>query len=294
MEIRYKLYPYPVLAEFSDDYQGDIFETTVTARNEGFDIVINVCATLTNLGLKNLIQEGKLKYAYHLECAQTSFRKVFLTDKESDSLIISQDRVSGKLEICSFIVAIDDITAYTNASFNQDYQTHSFDIESGCVIAVGQQININIQKEREDLAHAASVFSIIRNSDEQEKQMIVGIDSSKIVIKLPINDYYIYKQLNSAPESHAVLNSLTIIPALIYALDEVKLRSSEEQSTLGEYAWYRAVKKSLLDKFNIDIENNDFNDSNTVVLAQRLINDPMTRAFEVLRDGFGGIVEDDE
>lgn len=40
--------------------------------------------------------------------------------------------------------------------------------------------------------------------------------------------------------------------------------------------------------------SNDFNQQNMVVLAQRLINDPLTEAFKVLCDGFGTTGGDEE
>ena len=91
-----------------------------------------------------------------------------------------------------------------------------------------------------------------------------------------------------------VLNAITIIPALTYALEELKCRSIEEREELSECGWYRTVRKTLLTKFDVDIESNDFNQQNMVVLAQRLINDPLTEAFKVLCDGFGTTGGDEE
>ena len=225
--------------------------------------------------------------AYHLECAQTGFREVVTTDKVSESCVLSDKKICGKLQICPFIVAVQDITGYNNPGFHDDYSGAAFEIEAGCVLAVGRQVNATITKETEDLANTPSVFSIIRNADRLATQMIVGIDGQKIVIKLPLNDYYSYKQLAKAPITQPVLNAITIIPALTYALEELKCRSIEEREELSECSWYRTVRKALLTKFDVDIESDDFNQQNMVVLAQRLINDPLAEAFKVLCDGFG-------
>lgn len=277
MEIRYKLYPYPVLAYYSDDYKDGSFEATIDLRKDGYNIRIDFMASLTNEGLKQLIQTGQARYAYHLECAQTGFREVVTTDKVSESCVLSDKKICGKLQICPFIVAVQDITGYNNPGFHDDYSGAAFEIEAGCVLAVGRQVNATITKETEDLANTPSVFSI----------MIVGIDGQKIVIKLPLNDYYSYKQLAKAPITQPVLNAITIIPALTYALEELKCRSIEEREELSECIWYRTVRKALLTKFDVDIESDDFNQQNMVVLAQRLINDPLAEAFKVLCDGFG-------
>ena len=161
-------------------------------------------------------------------------------------------------------------------------------------MAVGRQVNATISKEMEDLANTPSVFSIIRNADPLITYMIVGIDRQKIVVQLPINDYYSYKQLVKAPTTQSILNSITIIPALTYALEELKCRTIEEREEFEEYVWYRTVRKALLSKFNVNIESDDFNQQNMVVLAQRLINDPISEAFQVLCEGFGTTGGNDE
>lgn len=294
MEIHDRLYSYPVLSRFSDDYKEGVFETIVSSRPEGFKIVFDTVSKLTNEGLKTLIREGCASYTYHFECAQTGFRKVFLTDKETNTFDIPRELVSGKLEICSFVVATRDIIRYTNLSFNDDYLGTTFDIEAGCIIAVGEQFNLYVSKENEDVAYTQSVFSIIRNLNREEKRMIVETNDQKIIIYLPIDDYYIYKQLKRSQMTHDALNSLTIIPALIYALDELKHLDIEERMALSGLAWYRAVRKSLLNNFGCDVESDDFISQNTMELAQKLINDPITKAFELLRGGIVTSEEEDE
>lgn len=294
MEIRYKLYPYPVLAYYSDDYKDGSFDTTIDLQKDGYNIRIDFMASLTNEGLKKLIHDGQARYVYHLECAQTGFREVVTTEKVAESRMLSDKKICGKLQICPFIVATQDITGYSNLGFHDDYSGTTFEIEAGCVLAVGKQVNATIAKEMEDLANTPSIFSIIRNADPLVTHMIVGIDGQKIVVKLPLNDYYSYKQLAKAPITQPVLNAITIIPALTYALEELKCRSIEEREELSECGWYRTVRKTLLTKFDVDIESNDFNQQNMVVLAQRLINDPLTEAFKVLCDGFGTTGGDEE
>jgi len=158
MEIRYKLYPYPVLAYYSDDYKSGAFDTTIDLAKDGYNIKVDFMASLTNDGLKALILNGQAQYVYHLECAQTGYRQVVRTDKVSDSKILSDKEVCGKLQICPFIVATQDISGYTNTGFHDDYSGATFDIEAGCVLAVGKQVNATIAKEMEDLAGAATLL----------------------------------------------------------------------------------------------------------------------------------------
>lgn len=69
MEIKYKLYPYPVLSSYSDDYKQGVFETNTDIVRDGYNLRVDFMATLTSTSLKELIRAGKAKYVYHLECA---------------------------------------------------------------------------------------------------------------------------------------------------------------------------------------------------------------------------------
>lgn len=294
MEIKYKLYPYPVLSTYSDDYQNCTFEANIDVVKEGYNIRIDFLSTLTSNGLRDLIKSGKAKYVYHLECAQTGFRKAVITDKVSESYIVSSKLVSGKLQICPFVVAVEDISGYTTAEFHEDYRGVGFDIEAGCVMAVGTMITADISKDVDDLANTPSIFSIVRNADATCREMLVDMAGRKIVIKLPLKDYYNYKKLAISPLYQPILNSLTVIPALTYVLGELKMMSVEDRIENSDSLWYKTLSRTLRTQFGCELESEDFNSQNTIELAQKLINDPISDAFRMLTSSFGVSGGDDE
>lgn len=288
MEIKYRLYPYPVLAPYLDDYRSGKFEVAIDSRKEGYDLQIDFAAVLTNEELKKLIRSGQAKYVYHMECARTGFRKVFQTDKEMASYLIPGKQINGELQICPFIAAVEDIHGYASPDFHEDYQGVSFEIEAGCILATGKMRAIDISKEIDELAQLPSIFSITKNGDAECRQMIVDYSGRKILIKLPVEDYYCYKQLSKTPQLQAVLNSMTIIPALIYVLGELKRMAAEERGENAGSLWYRVLAKTLLTRFGCDVETQDFEEQDAVSLAQSLINNPASDAFRMLAGGISG------
>ena len=48
MEIRHKLYPYPVLSYYSDDYENSSFDVVIAPQQDGYNIRINFLAELDN------------------------------------------------------------------------------------------------------------------------------------------------------------------------------------------------------------------------------------------------------
>ncbi|MGN0837866.1 MAG: hypothetical protein ACI4NN_02105 [Pyramidobacter sp.] len=291
MEIKYKLYPYPVLSPFSNDYQSGIFDASIEPVFDGYNIRIDFAATLSCSSLVEMIKTGKAKYVYHLECAQTGFRTIHQTDRISDSYMLLSKQVNGKLQVSPFIVAVEDIKGYTSKDFHDDYNGFTFDIEAGCVMAVGKTIEIDVSKKIDDLADTPSVFCIIRNADVKCRQMLIRYEMDKIVIMLPADDYYSYKQLRKTPQTQAILNSLTIIPALTYVLEEIQKRPAPERSDFADLLWYRTLSRSMNTIFDCDVESPKFDNVNCIELAQKLIDNPISESFKMLANMSGG---DDE
>ena len=81
-------------------------------------------------------------------------------------------------------IAEKDIDKYTNESFAADYRGWKFNIEKGCILAIGNQYNVRINKIRDDLANTSSIFSIVPNTDQTENNLLVDLGQQKIICLL--------------------------------------------------------------------------------------------------------------
>lgn len=104
MEIKYKLYPYPVLSSYSNDYGTGAFDVAIDIVRDGYDLRIDFLATLTCQSLQDCIKQGVAKFVYHLECSQTGFRTVVQTDKVSEVYTLLNKAVNA----FQFFVQISD------------------------------------------------------------------------------------------------------------------------------------------------------------------------------------------
>lgn len=291
MEIKSKLYPYPVLSEYSNDYRRCKFHVvvreSVVNTPEGKQHQIDFKTILTSNGLLSLIQEKKACYAFHLECSQTSFRKVIQSFSGNETYLLKDEDLNGRLEISCFIVATEDIKGYSSPEFHHSYKNiKGFDIDEGCILATDRTTVIEIDKYQDEIAHAPSIFSIIKNMDKTDSHMLFDMQGSKILIKLPEKDYCSYGQLSRNPSLTPMLNSLTIVPALIYVLEELARNPQDNKSEYGDSLWYRALRKILLEQFQTDIDTSDFDSRKDIVaLAQELVEYPVSKAFNFLTEG---------
>lgn len=73
MEIKSRLYPYPVLSYYSDDYLNSNFDTVINPVRDGYNIRLDFLTEVNNSGISDLLETNKAKIVYHLECPQTGY-----------------------------------------------------------------------------------------------------------------------------------------------------------------------------------------------------------------------------
>ena len=120
MDIRHRLYPYPVLSDMTNDYVNSSFGMQLEVSQGMKEICLSIALQLDNKEIEQLIDEGEAEYVIHIECSYTSYRTVIKTDESEIQKRIPEHKLNGKVAICTFIVAKKEIPQYYNSSFNED------------------------------------------------------------------------------------------------------------------------------------------------------------------------------
>ncbi len=288
MQLRNRYYPYPVIVEGGDYYENSKFSSSVNQEMEGYDAKITITVELNDTLLLQKIEQGEVVYAHHIECPQTCYRRVIKTKEKVKDILLKDKDVNGIVQICSFIIAEKDIDKYTNESFAADYRGWKFNIEKGCILAIGNQYNVRINKIRDDLANTSSIFSIVPNADQTENNLLVDLGQQKIVISLPEKTYQQYYNIQGYIDIQPAMHSMIIVPALVYVFSE--LRSTENLEEMEYYRWYRSLKKAC-NGIGINIDEEGLKKMDLFKVAQQLLNSPISKAIEYSAMG-GGIYED--
>ena len=103
MDIRSKLYPYPVLSSANDDYTGSSFTFTPNISKGPREVVFDFALNLQDSMLQQLIGEGQAEFVIHIECPYTAFREIIRCSSESCSRHIVESRLNGKVSVCAAI-----------------------------------------------------------------------------------------------------------------------------------------------------------------------------------------------
>lgn len=288
MQLRNKYYPYPVIVEDGGYYENSNFTSTVEQVMEGYNVKLTVTVAFDDVLLLQKIAQGEAIYAHHIECPQTCYRRVIKTKEKVKEILLKDTDVNGIVQVCSFVIAEKDIEKYTNESFAADYRGWKFNIEKGCILAIGNQYNVRINKVRDDLANTSSIFSIVPNTDQTESNVLVDLGQQKIVITLPEKTYQQYYNVQGYIDIQPVMHSMIIVPALVYAFSE--LRITDDLEGMEYYRWFRALKKAC-DGIGVNLDAEGLKTMDSFKVAQQLLNGPIAKAIEYSAMG-GGIYED--
>lgn len=289
MDIRYKLYPYPMLAADMDDYIDSSFSFAVSIEKEIREIKFSFDLKLKNDGLAQMIESGKAEYLIHIECPQTCYRHALKIADTSCIHRISESDLNGRVSLCAFIVAKEDISSYHNSSFNPDYEGASFSIERGSILAIGGQYTLNIVKDTEELAKIPSIFTICKRAADTGDGMEIDLDGDKIAITLSSESFSTYKNLASYLNYQPAFHAMLIMPALIYVFETLRRESID---LYNDKRWFTAISKTLK-RYDVMLNTETLENTPSYTLAQKILNLPVDRALTTLSEWGTEESEDD-
>lgn len=278
MDIRSKLYPYPVLSDGTDDYIDSSFSFSLEVKKGPCELIFFVKMELNDSVLQKMLLNNEAQFLIHIECSYTAYREAICFTENSFERHILEKDLNGNVSVCGFIVAQNDIKDYSNPAFNSDYCELSFDIDKGGILAVGGQYNITVTKDTEELAKIPSIFTICRCASDNDNSMKIDIDGDKIAINLCNEDFQNYKILSASPSFLPVFHSMLITPSLIYVFEILRREGTENYEMRR---WYQAIAKTL-NKHEITLNEESLAQYPSFELAQKLLELPVNKALSSL------------
>ena len=114
-------YPYPVIREYTEDYQSTDFigELKVLLKPDGYAVHTNF--EINNKGIQSLISKNILTYALEVQCVSTWFRKLYPI-QENKVIRLDPQMIHERVELMPCIVAATEIEGFTNEDFAEEYQ----------------------------------------------------------------------------------------------------------------------------------------------------------------------------
>lgn len=265
-------YPYPVLAAHNDDYKGSSFNTNIDVREVFGELVLDVTFRLQNEEINKLIETGSCVYSIHIECSQTSFRKSYQSSKDSIQIKIPTEKLRGKIDIHSFIIAKEKIVDYKNALLNDWFKGIPITFEKGNLLAIGDAIETTLYEDNTELLDLPSIVNVVKSN--KNEFIDVDIATNIITIRLPKYEYEQYA-LNANTLFKSTILSTVIVPSLVYVFSKI----NENPEDLAEYTWYQVLEK-IFEENGMRLEDVGTDSLSALKAAQMVLRKPLKASFE--------------
>ncbi len=282
MEIKNRLFPYPVLCVENDDYENSEFDVITKVKEELNNIVIDFDIRLSGVPkIQWLVHDNNAQYVIHIECSSTAFRTIIKTSETKKTVHIPKSRVNGEIALLATIVAEKDITDYSCNNLNEDYdETISF--SRGSILAYKNLPKIYVSKNYEELAGDNPFFTVVKRTDGDgvaKLPVTYNLSDAKIKILVTEKIYDEYIKFYSNPNMEPLMNTLLVMPALAHMVDEVRENGPEEYKELH---WYQKINKACKLQGKDFLEDIIHSEASCMDIAQEMLQMPIERAFDCL------------
>ena len=251
---RAKSWAHPVLRPpHSDDYVGVDFETEVLADRSGDARSVDISARfyLSHPPLCNAIQDGTAAYALLVKSPDTFYRSLYRSNEPSIKETFSEGTLSGRVELLTFVVAVEDMELSDTEHWHKDYNGRTFSLKPGDILAAQPPQHTTI-----DTAEGASVGAIIAHRPVQRGvplgQWRCNLDADLITIETAQGDDQAFRALreqvgNGAESTSAALMAGVYLPTLVEAMQRA---DQDRDGIYKDRRWYRALD-DLLSEHNL-------------------------------------------
>lgn len=282
MDIKYRLYPHPVLWDKNDDYKNSSFNCEINLKRDIKKFILDLDFRLQNKEIEELIKNGQAEYILHIESPASTYREVKKSKMTKVSIVLGDEHLLGKISLCPFIVAKQNIEYFKNSDLNEDYDGVTFNLSKGTIIAIGTQQTFKVDKENEDLSQVPSIFTICKKETVEEMPMEIELNDNKIRITLNKVDYENY--FMNVKTKPTVVNAFLIYPSLIFAFERIKENVNEYE----EFRWFNALSNMFV-KYGMTLDEDLVKSKTSIELAQKVMSLPISKALLDI-----GITLDDE
>ncbi|WP_022778288.1 hypothetical protein [Butyrivibrio sp. AE3009] len=280
MEIKNRLFPYPVLSVDSDDYSDSEFSVNAEILEQNTNnIVLKFNISLDNKGLKRLVDKGLAEYVIHIECSTTAFRTTIRTFSQEEIYRISNSKVNGDVSLLGMVVSKEEIPHFNNVLLNSDYEDADITMPEAAIMAYCNMPKLRVMKNYEELANEESLFSIVKRTaiDEYEETPIsFSFDPDRIRISVGEGVYKSYVQFKNNVQMQPMIHSLLLLPALVEMVDLLRTQGYEDYESSR---WFMAFEK-MYDANGKDFVNDVIYGDQTIMdIAQEMLRLPIGKAF---------------
>lgn len=281
MHIGNRNFPYPVLNRndaLSDYIKNSTFRVEFDVDEKGAPIIQNgevvfknLRYTLTDASLIDLLEQGKLKGAFIVECSASVYRSRFNISATPYDLSVSAHEINGNVVASCYLYAAEDIPDFKSTGFIPEYAGYSFDIDKFDILAVDDGYKFKIELDPTEDDKVASIFTVVKKEGDGDIMSCV-YNEKNIIVHLPSAFYGCYDNIKTKKECNNIAFAMIAIPSLAYCLEDIYARYDSIEEILDSHSWFNAVCISYKRRTGNALTYEEFENMSKLELAQMVLN----------------------
>ena len=279
MNIKNRLFPYPVLCGETDDYLDSAnFALEPNISETAHELLLKYDFIVRCNSLETVLRKGEADYVLHIECSTTSFRIALKSAVPHIEYRLPKSRVNGEINLVAMLVAKKDIGRYDSDELNEDYEGEQISFKKGSILAYQNLPPIFVSKKTESLANNESFFTVIkqRSVDPNEiKPLKFYLHDDKIKVYV---DEKTYEAFVRYQHSTSIAMAMLLLPALAFMVTEV----SDDPDSYRNYQWFIRMSKFYRSYGKDFVEDILRKEDNPVNIAQEMLQNPVSKAYREL------------
>ena len=287
MKIGSYLFPYPVLFPGRTDVSG-YFEGHVKYETTDNTVKIHASFSLENPDINKLISQGKAVFCMDVVCSKTLFRESITNSNPLIEYEIPISEVRGKVECTLLIVATQNIQ-YSSKTHHADFNNETFEIERGDIIGYANTHVFLVEMSPEEMLNIGSFMRVIKDKSCYIGNVKIDLgtvgSTETIDIKMSPVDFNNYSKTKDAYST--IYHSSLVLPALMFALGML-VNNWEDYA---DRMWAQIIKERLNAK---DLKYVELTNENIFLIANRILEWPLSKSIKTLREITSSRFDDDE
>ena len=251
----HRMLPYPLLAPWTEDYEGSSFGVDVpeAVLNNGRHVKVDLVFRLYSDTLRGLIENDKASYTVEVSCPRTFVRSTHVTS-ERDTLLLDASDFDEEILVTPYVVTtrvVQEFRSSEHASEWRDHRPEGFSIPTAGILAVGNNTRIILED-----SNVSSVIDLIANPSISEGTFNVQLDDERIKIHVPIAEKEKIEAVRTKRGSSVEFAGL--FPGLyLHAVAEGLRNLAEHENTRWAFAMRNALGRSGHGDVDVELLRND-------------------------------------
>lgn len=266
-----RMLPYPLLAPWTEDYEGCAFGVDVpeAVLNNGREVRVGLVFRLGSDTLRSLIERSDARYAVEVSCPRTFVRSTHQAF-EQDELVLEAGDYADEILLTPYIVSTRVLEEFRSPEHASEWRYHrpdGFSVPIAGILAVGNSTRIILED-----SGVTSVIDLVANSNVPDGTFNVQLDDERIKIHVPLAEKEKIEAVRTRRGSSVEFAAL--FPGLyLHAVAEGLRNLSEHQTR-----WAFTIRNALESAGHGDVD------------AELLSNDALRYAQELMERPVGAFL----